>query len=413
VNYPDAIAWLYGTQHRGINPGLENVRRLLEALDFSGHGQRFIHVAGTNGKGSVCAMLDSICRAGGLQAGLYTSPHLVSFRERIQIGGEMISEADVAIGLSKIAGIIAEWKSQPTFFEIATALALDFFQQKDTDVVMLETGLGGRLDATNVITPVVSVITAIDLDHQAWLGATLEEIAGEKAGIIKRGVPVVSAPQQDAVVQVLIRTAAEKNAPIEFVESSLEKFTVNLVGSHQKLNAALAVAALQAGNVDVADPAIGLGLAGVTWPGRFQTIKNPNLKLKNLILLDGAHNEAATSRLAVTWREVFGDEKCVIILGMLKDKDMALICRALFPVAAAFVITPVHSQRTSQPEELLAMIRGIDAGADCVIARDFADALGIAGRRTGKILVTGSLFLVGEALAHFQEAGSKPEMSLQ
>jgi dihydrofolate synthase/folylpolyglutamate synthase len=424
VNYPEAIAWLYGTQQHGIKPGLGNIRRLLEALDFSGHRQRFIHVAGTNGKGSVCAMIDSIARAGGLRTGLYTSPHLVSFRERIRIDGKMIPETDAARGLSKIADIIADWEEVPTFFEITTALALDFFQQENADVVALETGLGGRLDATNVVTPVASVITAIDLDHQAWLGSTLEEIALEKAGIIKPGVPVVSAPQQEAAIGILIRTAAEKNAPIEFVTAPLEKFPISLGGSHQKLNAALAVAALQAGGLTPQERAIRKGLANIPWPGRFQSIQTqnstatdaqqrPGFQLKNLLLLDGAHNEAAARRLALTWREVFGEEKCVIILGILKDKDMAAICRELLPVAAAFVITPVHSQRTSQPEELLAMIRGFDPGTDCRIARDFTDALGIAGMRPEKILVTGSLFLVGEALAYFEGSESKPEMSLQ
>ena len=424
MNYPEAIAWIYGTQQHGIKPGLGNIRRLLEALDFNGAAQRFIHVAGTNGKGSVCAMIDSISRAGGLRTGLYTSPHLVSFRERIRLDGEMIPEAAVAHGLSNIADIIADWEEVPTFFEITTALALDFFQRENADVVALETGLGGRLDATNVVTPVVSVITAIDLDHQAWLGSTLEEIAFEKAGIIKPGVPVVSAPQQEAAVGVLIRVAAEKNAPIEFVTTPLEKFPISLAGSHQKLNAALAVAALQAEGLPPQETAIRKGLAGIPWPGRFQSIKTqnstetdvqqrPGFQLKNPLILDGAHNEAAARRLVLTWREAYGDEKCVILLGILKDKDMAAICRVLLPLAAAFVITPVNNQRTSQPEELLAMIRGIDPGADCRIARGFGDALAIAGMRTEKILVTGSLFLVGEALAYFEGAGSKPEMSLQ
>ncbi|HSP45357.1 MAG TPA: Mur ligase family protein, partial [Chthoniobacterales bacterium] len=172
MNYGEALAWLYGTQRFGIKLGLENVQRLLCELNLPGKDQRIIHVAGTNGKGSVCAMIDSICRAGNYRTGLFTSPHLVTFRERIRVDGEMIAPDEAARGLGSLREIICDWDPHPTFFEITTALALDDFKKKECEVIVLETGLGGRLDATNATTPVVSVLTPIGYDHERWLGNT-------------------------------------------------------------------------------------------------------------------------------------------------------------------------------------------------------------------------------------------------
>ena len=183
--YRESLAWLFGTQRFGIKLGLENSRRLFRALDVPSPNERLIHVAGTNGKGSVCALLDSICRAAGYRTALFTSPHLVTFRERMQVNGELISEDEVARGLTKIRKLIADWEPHPTFFEITTALALDHFRNSEAEIIVLETGMGGRLDATNAVHPIVSVLTPIDYDHQKWLGASLAEIAREKAGIIK------------------------------------------------------------------------------------------------------------------------------------------------------------------------------------------------------------------------------------
>jgi len=406
VNYTQALAWLYDTQLHGIKLGLEQIHRLLDQLGTDGRRQRFIHVAGTNGKGSVCAMLDAICRAQGIRTGLFTSPHLVDFCERIKLDGAMIAEEEVATGLTKIHEIIRAWETHPTFFEITTALALDWFQRKNTDVIVLETGMGGRLDSTNVVTPIVSVLTSVDLDHQAWLGSSLVQIASEKAGIIKYGVPVVSAPQREEVAEVFTRSAGEKNTRLRFIADALEKYAVNLAGSHQKSNAALAVAALHAAGVEVSGEAIRHGLANVVWPGRFQTIQNQ-------IVLDGAHNESAAQRLVLTWREVCGDVRPVIILGVLKDKDVNAICRALLPIASGFIVTPVRSQRSSTPEELRAIIQDLDPAIPCTIARDLPHAVEIAMPDANRILITGSLFLVGEALAFFDAASRKPKISEQ
>ncbi|HZE12243.1 MAG TPA: Mur ligase family protein, partial [Chthoniobacterales bacterium] len=272
--YREALDWLFGTQRFGIKLGLENVRRLLRELKVPGANQRIIHVAGTNGKGSVCAMIDSICRAAGYRTGLFISPHLVTYRERIRVNGEMIEPDEVATGLTALRDLVKAWNPHPTFFEITTALALVHFKKSECELIVLETGLGGRLDATNALTPVVSVITPIGLDHEKWLGHSLEAIAAEKAGIIKANVPVVSSPQDPAAEKVIRARAAECNAPLEVVAADYlsrrshakaddRRSDVALAGKHQQQNATLAVAALQAGDISVTDDAIARGLATV------------------------------------------------------------------------------------------------------------------------------------------------------
>ncbi len=321
ASYKEALAWLYGTQLFGIKLGLENVRRLFAALNIPGRDQRIIHVAGTNGKGSVCAMIDSILRAQGYRTGLFTSPHLVTFRERIQVDGEKISEQAVAAGLTSIRSLTADWEPHPTFFEITTALGLLHFKQCDAELVVLETGMGGRLDATNATQPIVSVITPIDLDHQKWLGNSLTEIAGEKAGIIKPETPVVSASQLPDAEAVICARAAECDASLQFVRQAFEG-KVALEGEHQKQNAALAVAALRAANVAIEQDAIARGLASIAWPARFQC-------WDDCIIIDGAHNPAGARILAETWKRVFGEDRATIIFAGLQDKDIVAIIRAL------------------------------------------------------------------------------------
>jgi dihydrofolate synthase/folylpolyglutamate synthase len=246
VIYKEALAWLYSLQRFGIKLGLENIRRLIRDLEVDLGGARVIHVAGTNGKGSVCAMIDSICRAGKYRTGLFTSPHLVTFRERIRVNGEMISEDDVAAGLMKIRNLVASWDPHPTFFEITTALALKHFADARIDVVILETGLGGRLDATNAVQSDVAVITPIALDHEEWLGDSIEKIASEKAGIIKAKAPIVSAPLLPEAEKEIRARAAECGAPLQFIAQPYTKSPIALRGEYQKLNAAIAVAAIRA-----------------------------------------------------------------------------------------------------------------------------------------------------------------------
>jgi dihydrofolate synthase/folylpolyglutamate synthase len=414
MTYSEALAWLYSTQHHGIKLGLDNIRSLLKELGVQGANLRIIHVAGTNGKGSVCAMLDSICRAHGYCTGLYTSPHLVDFRERIRVNGQMISEESAAAGLTRIRQIAAGWEHSPTFFEIVTALALAYFEGRvggshpRVEVVILETGLGGRLDATNAVTPSAVVLTPIDFDHQAYLGDTLASIAGEKAGIIKPGVPVASASQPEEAATVLRDAAGNQNAPIEFLENPLEGFEIGLIGAHQLANAALAVKALELARIEVSPESIRSGLRRVQWPGRFQRI--PAREGRDIIL-DGAHNQAGAKQLAKTWLDVFGTRKATVILGILRDKDTDAICRALAPISERLIATSVRSERTCSPEEVRAAFESAAAGISVPIetATDLPSALA-AAETSPRVLVTGSLFLVGEALAFFEGNQTRPSL---
>ncbi|HYS96148.1 MAG TPA: Mur ligase family protein, partial [Chthoniobacterales bacterium] len=321
MKYTEALAWLYSLQRFGIKLGLENIRRLIAETHVDLGGARVIHVAGTNGKGSVCAMIDSICRAQKYRTGLFVSPHLVTFRERIRIDGEMISENEVAAALTNIRKLVADWEPHPTFFEIATALALKHFTEAKIDIVILETGLGGRLDATNVVQSNVAVITPIALDHEKWLGDSLEKIANEKAGIIKAQTPVVSGPQLPEADKVIRGRATECEAPLQFVDEAYAKSPIALRGEHQKLNAAIVIAAIRAANVEIDEAAVTRGLAAVEWPGRFQCWDKRTV-------IDGAHNPAAARILTQTWREIFGDERATMILAILSDKDLHGICEA-------------------------------------------------------------------------------------
>jgi dihydrofolate synthase / folylpolyglutamate synthase len=395
VNYAEALAWLYGTQRFGIKLGLEKVERLLRELNVPGKDQRIIHVAGTNGKGSVCAMIDSICRAANYRTGLFTSPHLVTYRERIRVNDEMIAPDEVARGLSALRETIRDWDPHPTFFEITTALALDHFKKKECELIVLETGLGGRLDATNVPVPIVSVLTPIGYDHEEWLGHTLEAIAGEKAGIIKPHVPVVSAKQEAAAEAVIRSRAAECEAPLEFVTAPYATSVVGLAGTHQRENAALAIAALRTGGVAVSDDAIARGLAKIEWPARFQ-------RWDERIVIDGAHNPAGAQILAQTWREQFADERATIILAVLREKDAAAICDALVPIATRFILPFIRSERALPPNDLLSALT--PSLATACPARTFVTpslpaALELARSTPERILITGSLHFAGEALA--------------
>ncbi|MEO6053971.1 MAG: folylpolyglutamate synthase/dihydrofolate synthase family protein [Chthoniobacterales bacterium] len=402
MTYHESLEWLFSTQKFGIKLGLESVWRLLDVLGNPQVGLRFIHVAGTNGKGSVCAMTESILREAGYRTGLFTSPHLVDFCERIQVGGAKIPEGFVTKGLNQIHDLSAKWEDTPTFFEIATALALLYFAHEKCDIVILETGMGGRLDATNAVTPLVSVLTPIALDHQRWLGHSLVEIAAEKAGIIKQGIPVVSALQESDVDQVFVKTTEEKRTAITHVSKALEGIRIGLTGRHQKFNAALAVAAIRAAGLQVTEENIRAGLEKVTWPGRFQIIKER-------YILDGGHNPAGVAQLAMTWRECFGDQKPVVIFGTLKDKDASGMLSNLRDVASRFVLVPVDSDRTVSPEDLKK--EKALSGMEITVCESLREALKITAADK-LVLIAGSLFLIGEALA-FLQGDAAPRRSLQ
>ncbi len=393
MKYKEALAWLYSLQRFGIKLGLENIRRLIAELDVDPVTARVIHVAGTNGKGSVCAMIDRICRAQKYRTGLFISPHLVTFRERIRIDGEMISENEVLAGLTNIRKLVADWEPHPTFFEIATALALQHFADAKIDIVILETGLGGRLDATNAVQSNVAVITPIALDHEKWLGDSLEKIANEKAGIIKAQTPVVSAPQLREVDKVIRARATECEAPLQFVTEAYGKSPIALRGEHQKLNAAIAIAAIRAANVEIDESAVTRGLATVEWPGRFQCWDKRTV-------IDGAHNPAAARILTQTWREIFDDERATLILAILSDKDLLGICQALAPIANSVLLPKIRSERAADPTELSKIL--VDLGCKSEIFSSFVDAFDKAREQRDPVLITGSLHFAGEALAHLR-----------
>jgi dihydrofolate synthase / folylpolyglutamate synthase len=437
LTYKDALAWLYSLQRFGIKLGLENIQRLLAALHVDLRRSRIIHVAGTNGKGSVCAMIDSICRAQGYPTGLFTSPHLVTFRERIRVNGEIISEEAVANGLTTIRNLVRDWDPHPTFFEVTTALALKRFSEakidplrakgsrldqsagspssfhsnshRDQDVglkelpasggfgdiVILETGLGGRLDATNAIQSDVSVITPIDFDHEKWLGKSLREIAGEKAGIIKPKIPVVCGPQRPEAAEVIRARADECGAPLQFVNDSYEKTPVALAGFYQKQNAALAIAALRAARIDIDDSSITRGLGNIEWPARFQ-------RWNERTIIDGAHNPAAARVLADTWREIFGDQRATLVLAALSDKNLRGICEAFAPIATFVLLPKIRTERAAPPEALAKALASITPSLPHSITPSVGEALDLAQAKANPILITGSLHFAGEVLAHLR-----------
>jgi len=398
--YAAALEFLYGLQVFGANLGLENTRRLAALMGSPQDKLRFIHVAGTNGKGSTCAMLESIYRAAGLRVGLFTSPHLVSFRERIQVNRQLIPESELTRLVEEIRPLLKQVPADNhlTLFEVVTVMALKFFAEQKCDLVIWETGLGGRLDATNIVTPLASVITNIAFDHQQWLGDTLEKIAAEKAGIIKPGVPVVTATEYLSALAVIEKVAREKNAPLKKVNSgfAIEGSELSLLGEHQKLNSALALATVDIlqDQIHVTAEKIRAGLAVVNWPGRLQLVEMP---AGRKLLLDGAHNVAGAETLRATLTKQFADTRPLLIFGALADKNWPDICRVLAPLAAKVVTVPVASGRTADARALAEVFNSANPAAKAVAVENLAVALN-ASKDESFVIITGSLYLVGEAL---------------
>ncbi|MGA2241077.1 MAG: folylpolyglutamate synthase/dihydrofolate synthase family protein [Verrucomicrobiota bacterium] len=421
MTYPEAIQFLYDLRLLGAKFGLENTFKLAAMAGNPQNQLRFIHVAGTNGKGSTCAMLESIYRAAGLRVGLFTSPHLVSFRERIQVNRQLISEQDVVRlveemqALQRSAGVPPALASDlgktsrrdacATFFEFVTVMALKFFAEQKCDLVIWETGLGGRLDATNIVTPLAGIITNIALDHQQWLGDTIKKIAAEKAGIIKPRVPVITAADELEALAVIEKIAREKNAPLIKVAqaSRLHAAAVTaalpLPGDHQRLNAALALAVVKAlqSKIPAGDSAIRIGLETVNWPGRLQLITRPS---GQKILLDGAHNVVGAKVLRQALEKYFDRMRRTLVLGVLRDKDWRQICETLAPLAVRILTVPVPSERTADACKLAAACHTVNSTAEIVACDSLREAL----EKTASddfVVVTGSLYLVGEALESF------------
>ncbi len=394
----------------GANLGLAPTLRLAELAGQPQSQLRFIHVAGTNGKGSTCAMLESIYRATGLRVGLYTSPHLVSFRERIQIDRELISEADAARLVAEARGWLADLAQEhrPTFFEVVTVLAARYFAEQKCDLVIWETGLGGRLDATNIVTPLVSVITNVQFDHEAWLGNSLEAIAREKAGIIKPGVPVVTAAEGGALEEIH-ETARRQGARLQVVTEPVVHEGLGLRGAHQRLNAAVALGVVELLEESLPVPRVVArdGLVAVQWPARFQVLRRG----VQTIVLDGAHNPAGAKALAAALRVEFGGAPCTVILGMLEDKNWAEAAGTFAGVARRMICIPVASNRSARPGQLVQAAQEAQPELEVRPAGSLAEALALAGDES-HVVITGSLYLMGEALEHLGLGAAANEREL-
>ncbi len=409
---------------------LGRVHRLLDLL--GNPHQRFpsVHIAGTKGKGSTSALTASILQRASFRTGLYTSPHLHTFRERIQIDSSLISESEVVQGVERLRQV-APLVPQITTFELITALGLDYFARQQVDIAVIEVGMGGRLDATNVITPLVSAITSISLDHTQYLGRTVAEIAAEKAGIIKPGIPVISAPQEPAAQAVIERIAAEQNARLiclgrdwhwqsERVSPDGQTFSawpaswpgqavtynLPLLGRHQQVNATLVLAlvdVLQKQGLFISEQAIHEGLAVVCWPGRLQVLSR-----QPWLIVDGAHNGDSMHKLRLSLAELFPHQKLILILGVSADKDLDAILDAILPAASCVLVTQSHHPRAASTDEL---VRRIAARQVAVRAVDIQDVLSTALALTDEqdlILATGSLFLVADVIAAWRQYDHQP-----
>ena len=431
MTYSDAIRFLYNLRWFGAKFGLDNTFKLAALAGNPQNQLRFIHVAGTNGKGSTCAMLESIYRAAGLRVGLFTSPHLVAFGERIQVNRKLISESDVAHLVAEMQSLLEQgWgrmdagtpggtsapgghppestalpppvAEHPTFFEVVTVMALRYFAAQKCDLVIWETGLGGRLDSTNIVTPLVGIITNIQFDHQKWLGETLASIAAEKAGIIKPGVPAITGTHTPEALEVIEQTARSRSAPLVVVPASdmhrppLDAIRVLLLGQHQRMNAAVALAAVRvlAPLIPVGEASIRAGLSRVHWPGRLQTVTRAS---GQRILLDGAHNVSGAEILAAALREYFPEARPALVLGILRDKDWPAMCEILAPLAGRTLLVPVHSERTAEPHGLAEVCHRANPRAPVVEYPSLAAALAdTAG--DSFVTIAGSLYLIGEAM---------------
>jgi len=391
MTYPEALDWLYGCQKIGIKLGLSNTQRLLQTMELSTKGRYVFHVAGTNGKGSVCAFLESICRQAGYRTGMFTSPHLVSFTERTRINGTPVSEEWMAREISQIRELVKDWDPHPTFFELNTALGQKCFRDAKVDVIILETGLGGRLDSTNAVRSDLSIITPIGMDHQEYLGNDLATIAVEKAGIIKSGKPVVTgcqAPQAEAVIRDV---AQRQESPYHLVTAPFPDTTpLGLFGAHQFWNAALAVQAIQACSLNIPDIAIAEGLAQTSWPARFQELPTAT----GPVIIDGAHNPPAAAILVEAWRARFGEQKAAIVFGAVRDKDIRGIAETLQAIAGQWFPTSTPTHRGCSPEEVMELAGIKEASPHAKVA----DAIQAAQASGLPVLVAGSIFLAGEAL---------------
>jgi dihydrofolate synthase / folylpolyglutamate synthase len=411
INYERSMPSIYSPE----TLNLDRVKLLLDRLGRPDRQFRSIHIAGTKGKGSTAAMIESVVRAAGYRTGLYTSPHLHTFRERMRVNNELISKENFAAIFNSIEPHVNAIEGI-TWFEIVTALAFTYFAQSKIDVGVVEVGLGGRFDATNVLQPIVSVITSLSMDHMNLLGSTIEQIAFEKAGIIKPNVPVVSSPQRPEALAVIEKTAQERNAPLvvvgrdvpfEMLAASIDgqefsltdqngasySYKIPLLGAHQISNAATAITTLKVAEqygLSITNEAIVSGLANVKWPGRLEILNRDPL-----LVVDGAHNADSAQKLAQSLAEIFGAQQWTLIIGISADKDIPAILEALIPIAARVIVTRAHNVRAADLEALAEKVaqHNLQPSSAALVH----EAIDLALNDHNAIIVTGSLFTVADA----------------
>jgi dihydrofolate synthase/folylpolyglutamate synthase len=421
--FHESLTYLYNLQRFGMVFGLSNIRNIVQTLGDPQENLKTIHIGGTNGKGSTAAIMASVLQLNGYRVGLYTSPHVVSFTERIQINGECISEEKVADLTAVMREEIdkADIPRTFTFFDFTTAMAFLHFAESEVDLALIEVGLGGRLDSTNIVSPMVAVITNVSYEHGDVLGKTLREITHEKAGIIKRTVPLVTGVTHQEVFDELERYAREKSAPIyrmgrdftverlgpgrfcfEGKRWSLSDLQVNLLGQHQIDNAAVAIGTLETmeelgtsvSHVSVID-----GLARVTWPGRLELIRK-----RPLVILDGAHNPDGAQALKEALACEFPHDRCYLLLGIMKDKEVEEIISILAPVADETILCRPRQDRAAPPERLLKALEAVGGRGRVIpdVVEGLDALLSMAGPHD-LICVAGSFTTIGEAKTHLMK----------
>ena len=410
--YRQTLEYLYGLEKLGMVFGLDNITRLLGLIGNPQESLKAVHIAGTNGKGSVASMLSEVLKAAGYATGMYTSPHLVSFTERIDANGDRITEAEVA----ELTQYIKERVDRQdcgtpfTFFDFTTAIAFEYFKRKDVAIALVEVGLGGRLDSTNVLRPLVSVITNVAFDHQEYLGNSLKEIAREKAGIVKENVPVVTGAKGEPLE--VVRAAAAKTALYALdenftykkkgeqlmwyrgIRTTYDDLSVGLRGDHQLFNAALALCTLELldrAGFPVKEYAVRKGLASIKWPARLELVRKPG---KPLILIDGAHNPDGAAALAAYLKGHFVNRKKLLIFGVMKDKDFREMLRELLPVVQQTILTRPEIGRAALPADVARYAPGalVSPSVGDALERAFAMA-----EEHDLIIITGSFYTAGEA----------------
>lgn len=426
MKYQEALDWINGFQQFGMNLGLERIEILLKTLDNPEQSLDIIHVAGTNGKGSVCRYLLSILAEEGYTVGMTTSPHLETILERFNINNKNITKKEFVSTITKVKDAVEKIRKNgvhPTYFEICTAIAFQYFKDRKVDYAIIEVGLGGTYDATNVVTPLVSVITNISFDHQHILGKSIKKIAMEKAGIIKPNIPVVTGAETEALN--IIASVAEKNhCPIYKttdedinilqrciegqtieIKGELQSYTLDIqdIATYQVKNLALAIKTidvLQINGVYIAEESIVNGVKSVMHPGRMNIIqKDP------IVIIDGAHNPAGITELKNTIQHYFTDKKIILLFGALVDKNIKKMMKTIHQIPDTIIVTKSTNERAENPEKIKEIILEQNDSKNVIVTNSVHDAIQQGFNQASSddtIIITGSLYTVQEALSYFK-----------